>query len=172
MVYMRGQRADYDGWDAFLGGGSGWSSDDMLPVFRGMEGNERLNDAYHGASGPLQVSDPGHIAEMSRAFVLAVQGRGLPYNTDFNGATQRGVGPMQDTFGRGRSGRLERCDAVRAFLSGVIRNPLLTVETGALATRIVVEGGRAVGVEYRKTGRRGPNGRCWSRPGPTTPPSC
>ena len=153
MVYMRGQREDYDGWDVFLGGASGWSYDDMLPVFRSMEGNERLNDAYHGASGPLQVSDPGHIAEMSRAFMLAVQAKGLPYNTDFNGATQRGVGPMQNTFGRGRSGRLERCDAVRAFLSGVIRNPLLTVETGALVTRVVVEGGRAVGVEYRKNGQ-------------------
>ncbi len=153
MVYMRGQREDYDGWDTFLGGDSGWSYDDMLPVFREMEANERLNDAYHGAFGPLQVSDPGHIAAMSRAFMLAVQAKGLPYNTDFNGAGQRGVGPMQNTFGRGRSGRLERCDAVRAFLSGVIGNPLLTVVTDALVVRVVVEGARAVGVEYRKNGR-------------------
>lgn len=153
MVYMRGQREDYDNWDAFLGGNSGWSYDDMLPAFRGMEGNERLNDAYHGAFGPLQVSDPGHIAEMSRAFLLAAQAKGLPYNTDFNGAAQRGVGPMQNTFGRGRSGRLERCDAVRAFLAQVIGDPRLTVQTGALVTRIVTENGRAVGVEYRKDGK-------------------
>ena len=153
MVYMRGQAEDYDGWDAFLGGSSGWSYAEMLASFRSMEGNSRLNDAHHGIEGPLQVSDPGHLAEMSRAFVLAVQGLGIPYNTDFNGARQFGVGPMQNTFGRGRSGRLERCDAVRAFLSEVIADPRLKVETGALVTRIVVDAGRAVGVEYRIKGQ-------------------
>ncbi len=152
MVYMRGQREDYDGWDAFLGGASGWAYPDMLASFRGMEGNSRLNDAYHRADGPLLVSDPGHLADMSRAFVLAAQARGIPYTSDFNGAEQRGVGPMQNTFGRGRSGRVERCDAVRAFLSQVVGDRRLTVETGALATRVILEGGRAVGVEYRKDG--------------------
>lgn len=153
MVYMRGQREDYDGWDAFLGGDSGWSYADMLASFRGMEGNSRLNDAYHGIDGPLQVSDPGYIAEMSRAFVLAAQGCGVPYNGDFNGAAQAGVGPMQNTFGRGRSGRLERCDAVKAFLSQVVDDPRLTVATGATVTKIIVEKGRAVGVDYVRNGR-------------------
>ena len=153
MVYMRGQREDYDGWDAFLGGDSGWSYADMLASFRGMESNARLNDAYHGIDGPLQVSDPGHMAEMSRAFVLAAQGCGVPYNGDFNGARQAGVGPMQNTFGRGRSGRMERCDAVRAFLSQVISDPRLTVATGATVTRIVIENERAVGVSYVQNGR-------------------
>ncbi len=153
MVYMRGQREDYDGWDSFLGGGTGWNYDGMLATFKGMENNARLNDAYHGIGGPLQVSDPGHLAEMSRAFVLAAQGCGIPYNGDFNGATQAGVGPMQNTFGPGPSGRLERCDAVRAFLSQVSHDPKLRVETGATVTRLVVEGGRTVGVEYLREGR-------------------
>ena len=152
MVYMRGQREDYDNWDEFLGGESGWSYADMLRSFRGMEGNARLDDEYHGVDGPLQVSDPGHIAPMSRAFVRAAEACGVPYNTDFNGARQAGVGPMQNTFGRGRFGRLERCDAVRAFLSQVVRDPRLTVVTGARVNRVVIEHGRAVGVEYVRDG--------------------
>ncbi len=152
MVYMRGQREDYDGWDAFLGGKSGWSYADMLAAFRGMEGNARLNNEYHGIDGPLQVSDPGYMAEMSQAFVLAAQGCGMPYNNDFNGARQAGVGPMQNTFGRGRSGRLERCDAVKAFLSQVIDDPRLSVETGSTVTRVVIKRGRAVGVDYVRNG--------------------
>ncbi len=152
MVYMRGQREDYDNWDAFLGGNSGWSYADMLASFRGMEGNTRLSDAYHGTGGPLQVSDPGHMAEMSRAFMRSAQACDIPYNADFNGARQAGVGPMQNTFGRGRSGRVERCDAVRAFLSQVVADPRLTVVTGATVTRIVIERGRAVGVEYVRDG--------------------
>jgi choline dehydrogenase len=153
MVYMRGQPQDYDGWDAFLGGGSGWSYADMLPAFRGMEANSRLNNEFHGIGGPLQVSDAGHMAPMSRAFMLAAQGLGLPYNADFNGATQRGVGPMQNTMGIGPSGRLERCDAVRAFLSQVQGNPKLTVVTDALVTRILFDGSKAVGVEYAQGGK-------------------
>ncbi len=153
MVYMRGQREDYDGWDAFLGGDAGWSYADMLPAFRGMESNSRLNDVYHGIDGPLQVSDPGYIAEMSQAFVLAAQACGIAYNSDFNGVRQAGVGPMQNTFGRGRSGRVERCDAVRAFLSQVIDDPRLTVVTGATVTRVRFEGRRAVGVDYVRDGQ-------------------
>ena len=153
MVYMRGQREDYDGWDAFLGGGSGWAYADMLRAFKRHEGNNRFNDSFHSADGPLKVSDAGHLTDMSRAFMQALQSHGIPYNPDFNGARQYGVGPMQNTFGVGRSGRLERCDAVRAFLSEVISDPRLTVETGALATRILFDGNRAVGLEYRKAGQ-------------------
>ncbi len=147
MVYIRGQREDYDGWDAFLGGESGWSFADMLPHFRGMERNTRLNDAYHGIEGPLWISDPGYMCEMSEAFILAVQGCGIPYNPDFNGARQAGVGPMQHTVGRH-----ERCDAVRSFLSQVRNDPRLTVVTDALVTRILFEGRKAVGLEYAVQG--------------------
>ena len=149
MVYMRGQHEDYDGWDTFLGGQSGWSYADMLPHFRGMERNTKLNDAYHGVDGPLWVSDPGHISEMGEAFMLAVQGCGVPYNPDFNGARQAGVGPMQHTIGRH-----QRCDAVRAFLSQVMDDPRLTVVTGALVTSILFDGRRATGVEYVLRGER------------------
>lgn len=143
MVYMRGQQADYDGWDEFLGGNSGWSYNDILPHFRSLERNTKFNDEFHGIEGGLWVSDPGYTAEMTDAFVLAVQGCGIPYNPDFNGRTQAGVGLMQNTIGQH-----ERCDAVRAFLSQVLDNPKLTVVTDALVTRILTENGRATGIEF------------------------
>ena len=149
MVYMRGQREDYDGWDSFLGGGSGWSYADMLPHFRRLERNTKFNNEYHGISGGLWVSDPGFKAEMTDAFMLAAQGCGIPHNPDFNGERQSGVGLMQNTIGRNR-----RCDAVRAFLSQVQDSPNLDIITGALVTRIVIENGRAVGVEYSRRGKR------------------
>src|SRR5690606_28777277 len=99
MVYMRGQREDYDGWDAFLGGGSGWSYADLLPHFRGMEANQRFAGPYHGTDGPLRVSDPGYTCRMSELFIMAGQNLGLPFNPDFNGARQNGIGAMQMTIG-------------------------------------------------------------------------
>ena len=143
MVYMRGQAEDYDGWDAELGGGSGWAYRDMLQHFRAMEGNARLNDEFHGIDGPLKISDPGQIHPLTEAYMLAIQGLGVRYNPDFNGATQAGVGPMQHTIGDHR-----RSHAVAAFLSQVQRNPRLTLAADAAALRIVIEDGRAVGVEY------------------------
>ena len=80
----------------------GWGWKDVLPHFRGMEGNNRLNDELHGADGPLLVSDPGHIDDISRWFVQAVQALGEPYNHDFNGPTQRGVGFYQFMNRRGQ----------------------------------------------------------------------
>jgi choline dehydrogenase len=147
MVYMRGQRQDFDEWDALLGGESGWSYADVLPHFRSMEHNTKINDAYHGIDGPLWVSDPGRIDPLTEAFMLAVQGLGVRYNPDFNGAQQAGVGPIPHTIGRNR-----RCNAVGAFLSRVMHDRRLTLVTGALATRILIEHGRAIGVEYRVGG--------------------
>ena len=147
MVYMRGQREDYDNWDAFLGGGSGWSYADLLPHFTAMERNTRLGAPFHGTAGTLTVGDPGRIDPMARAYMDAIQSLGVPYNPDFNGARQAGVGPMQHTYGRGG-----RSSAVSAFLSQVRRDPRLTLVTGALATRLIVENGRAVGVAYTANG--------------------
>ncbi len=147
MVYMRGQREDYDGWDEFLGGNSGWSYADVLPSFRGMERNTKINDEYHGIQGPLWVSDPGRIDPLTEAFMLAAQGAGVRYNPDFNGARQAGVGPMPHTIGRHR-----RSHAVGAFLSQVRKDPKLTVATRATATRLLIESGRAVGVDYLRGG--------------------
>jgi choline dehydrogenase-like flavoprotein len=148
MVYMRGTAADYDAWDRELGCDSGWSFAELLPCFRRMEANERLNDRFHGIAGPLRVSDPGHLCAMSKAFVLAAQAIGHPRNDDFNGAVQTGVGYLQYTIGDAR-----RCGAVRAFLDPVRGDRRLTVLTEALVTRILIEDGRAVGVAYRRWGR-------------------
>jgi choline dehydrogenase len=144
MVYMRGQREDFDEWDALLGGASGWSYADVLPHFRAMERNTKIYDEYHGIEGPLWVSDPGRIDPLTEAFMLAAQRLGLRYNPDFNGARQAGVGPLPHTIGRNR-----RCHVVGAFLSQVRSDPKLTLVTAALATRLLIERGRAVGVEYR-----------------------
>ncbi|WP_181705548.1 GMC family oxidoreductase [Chthonobacter rhizosphaerae] len=152
MVYMRGQKEDYDGWDAMLGGGSGWSYADVLPHFRAVERNSKFNNAYHGIDGQLLVSDPGRLCDTTEDYILTAQGLGHPYNPDFNGASQAGVGVMQHTMGRVKN-RMVRSDAVTAFLREVWKNPLLTVVTDALVTKVLIERGRAVGVEYRSAGQ-------------------
>lgn len=147
QVYMRGRPADYDAWDALLRGsndGVGWGWHDVLPHFRKLEGNNRLANELHGTDGPLLVSDPGHVDDMSRWFVQAVQALGEPYNADFNGETQRGVGFYQFT---NRSGR--RSSAAYAFLAPLKSNPALTVRLHAEVSRILIERGRAIGVEYQ-----------------------
>ena len=102
-----------------------------------------MNDR-HGTEGPLQVSDPGHINEFSRWFVQAVQGLGEPFNADFNGSFQRGVGFYQFTNRHGR-----RSSAAYAFLSAQEKNPNLTVRLHCEVQRVVIEAGRAVGVIYK-----------------------
>ncbi|WP_376092897.1 GMC family oxidoreductase [Roseomonas sp. CCTCC AB2023176] len=147
QVYMRGRPSDYEGWHDLLRGDNdypGWGWRDVLPHFRGMEGNDRLNDALHGADGPLLVSDPGHIDDMSRWFVQAVQGLGEPYNHDFNGPSQRGVGFYQFMNRRGR-----RSSAAYAFIAALEGNPNLTLRLNARVRRVVVANGRAVGVAWR-----------------------
>ena len=98
--------SDYDEWHELLRGDNdypGWGWADVLPHFRGMEGNNRLHDERHGADGPLLVSDPGHIDDVSRWFVQSVQALGEPFNHDFNGPTQRGVGFYQFMNRRGQA---------------------------------------------------------------------
>ncbi|MEM8659148.1 MAG: GMC family oxidoreductase N-terminal domain-containing protein, partial [Pseudomonadota bacterium] len=146
QVYMRGRPSDYDAWEALLRGsndGVGWGWRDVLPYFRGMEGNNRLANELHGTEGPVLVSDPGHVDQMSRWFVQAVQGLGEPFNADFNGPGQRGVGFYQFT---NRAGR--RSSSAYAFLEPLKPDPRLTVRLGAEVSKIVLEKGRAVGVDY------------------------
>ena len=143
MVYMRGQPADYDGWVSGFGV-EGWGYADILPHFKMMEGNDHLNDAAHGIEGPLQVSSPYHLAPMTNAFVSALQGMGEVFNPDFNSGRQRGVGYMQNTIGANR----RRCSAVDAYLKQVVADERLTLLTGATVSRVCIESGRAVGVEY------------------------
>ena len=147
QVYMRGRPSDYDEWDAMLRGNSdavGWGWGDVLPHFRNMESNNRLNNVLHGHAGPMYVSDPGYIDNVSRWFVQAVQGLGEPFNDDFNGASQRGVGFYQFM---NRDGK--RSSSAYAYLAPQSRNPNLTVRIHCEVERIVIEKGRAVGVEYR-----------------------
>ncbi|WP_322889930.1 MULTISPECIES: GMC family oxidoreductase [unclassified Yoonia] len=147
QVYMRGRPSDYDSWDAELRGnndGADWSWNAALKHFRGMEDNNRLNNELHGVGGQMQVSDPGHIDQTSRWFVQAVQALGEPYNADFNGTAQRGVGFYQFMNRHGR-----RSSAAYAFLSPLEGDPRLTVRLQARVERILIENGRAVGVSWR-----------------------
>jgi choline dehydrogenase len=147
QVYMRGRPSDYDAWDDLLRADNqnpGWGWADVLPHFRAMEGNNRLCDERHGVDGPLHVSDPGHINDFSRWFVQSVQALGEPYNHDFNGPTQRGVGFYQFMNRHGK-----RSSAAYAFLAPLADNPNLTVRLNSPVRRIEVANGRAVGVTWR-----------------------
>ena len=143
MIYVRGQREDYDGWVAE--GNAGWSFDELLPYFKRAEHNERGSDGYHGTGGPLNVMDLRSPNRYGTSFVQAGQQAGFPLNADFNGATQEGVGPYQVTHRNG-----ERCSAAKAYLAPAQSRPNLQVITHAHTTRLLFEGRRAVGVEYRQ----------------------
>ena len=146
MVYARGNARDYDAWAA--SGCPGWSYADVLPYFKRPEDNERFHNDYHASGGALGVSDPVRPLPISAAFLRAAQQAGLPFNPDFNGETQEGCGYYQATNRNAR-----RCSGVDAFLRPAMARPNLTVETRAMATRVVVEDGRAVGVDYGRRGR-------------------
>lgn len=146
MIYVRGQREDFDDWRD-VHGCLGWGYDDLLPYFRRAEANETLSDLYHGTIGPLAVSDTRYRYPLSGAFIRAAQETGLPYTHDFNGASQAGVGWFQTTTRGG-----ERASAARAYLSRVRSNPRLQIRTNALVHRVNVENGRATGIEYAAKG--------------------
>jgi choline dehydrogenase len=146
MIYIRGAAADYDEW-AKLTGDPSWSYDHVLPLFKRMEDNARGADEFHGVGGPLRVEDLRSPHRWSRAVVQAAVAAGYPRNDDFNGPKQEGVGFYQVTQKRGR-----RWSAADAYLKPALDRPNLTVLTGAQATRVLVEGGRATGVEYRRGG--------------------
>jgi choline dehydrogenase len=136
MIYIRGNRADYDGW-----GLDGWGFDDLLPYFKRAEDNERGADEFHGSGGPLPVSEGRSRNPLSQAFLDSAAARGLAANPDFNGAEQDGVGWYQLTQRGGA-----RASAAVAYLHPVLDRPNLTVETHVHALAILFEGDRAVGV--------------------------
>lgn len=147
QVYIRGRPSDYDAWNAELRGnndGADWSWQAVLKHFRKMEDNNRLNNDFHGVDGKMKVSDPGHIDQMSRWFVQAVQALGEPFNPDFNGTSQRGVGFYQFMNRQGR-----RSSSAYAFIAPLERDPRLTVRLQSHAERLLIENGRAVGVVWR-----------------------
>ncbi len=142
LLYVRGQPADYDRWRQM--GNKGWGWDDVLPLFKRAENNERGADDYHGEDGPLSVSNMRIQRPICDAWVAAAQNAGYPFNPDYNGATQDGVGYFQLTTRKGR-----RCSTAVAYLNPARDRPNLQILTRAPASRIVIEEGRAVGVAYR-----------------------
>jgi len=143
MVYIRGHKWDYDNWADL--GCDGWSYDDVLPYFKRAEGNERGGNAFHGSDGPLNVMDQHYANPGSHAFVDAASELQLPRNDDFNGEKQEGFGLYQVTQKAG-----ERWSAARAYVEPAKSRPNFTVLTNALTEKIIVEDGRAVGVQIRQ----------------------
>ena len=143
MIYVRGQREDYDHWAAL--GNEGWDYAAVLPYFIRAEDNENGPSTHHGSGGPLAVSNVRVVHPLSRMFVESGLAAGLPANPDFNGATQEGIGLLQATQRNGR-----RCSSAAAYLRPVRRRPNLAIETEAHATRILCEGRRTTGVEYAR----------------------
>ena len=162
MIYARGHAADYDGWAAQ--GNPGWSYADVLPYFKRAEHNERGADTLHGQGGPLNVMDLRSPNPFLASFIEAGQQAGQRHNTDFNGAEQEGVGAYQVTHKNG-----ERFSAAKAYLTPHLQRSNLQVITNALTTRVVMDADgpapRAVGVEYRSNGGRGPMQTLRLKPG-------
>ncbi|MBI5719264.1 MAG: choline dehydrogenase [Burkholderiales bacterium] len=152
LIYIRGQREDFDAWAAR--GNPGWGYDDVLPYFRRSECNQRGADAWHGGAGPLRVSDIGAKHELIEAFIEGAAQCGVPRTDDFNGARQEGAGYYQLTTSRGL-----RWSAARAYLRPARRRPNLTVHTHAMAGAVLLAGRRARGVRYRLGGRGASAGR-------------
>jgi choline dehydrogenase len=145
LVYIRGQHADYDRWRQL--GNVGWGYDDVLPYFKKAEQQQRGADDYHGADGPLAVSNPRQTDPLCEAFIAAAEQTGIPRNSDFNGATQEGAGYFQTTTRRGR-----RASTAVCYLNPARGRTNLRIETDAHAERVLFEGKRAVGVTYKRSG--------------------
>jgi choline dehydrogenase-like flavoprotein len=145
LIYIRGQSQDFDLWRQL--GNAGWSYDDVLPYFRKAEDHEDGADPFHGEGGPLGVSHLRTDHPLHEAFIEAAQEAGYPYNPDFNGAAQEGVGPLQLTV-KGR----RRCSTAVGYLNPAKDRPNLRVEVRALTHKVLMDGKRAVGVRYEQNG--------------------
>ncbi|WP_027151082.1 GMC family oxidoreductase N-terminal domain-containing protein [Mesorhizobium sp. WSM2561] len=146
MVWIRGAREDFDAWAA--AGNPGWAFDNLLPVFKALEDNQAGADQWRGVGGPLHITDCSTaVHPLTKRYLAAANQAGLPFNPDFNGASQEGAGIYQITTKNGR-----RMSAARAFLRPAMKRKNLRVEINALATRILFEGKRAVGIEYLQNG--------------------
>lgn len=147
MVYVRGNAGDYDQWAQL--GNTGWSYDGVLPYFRKAETNSKFDDDYHGRSGPLNVEHNAHTHPLGDLFIEAATSLGVPFNPDFNGESQWGCGYYQATLKNGK-----RASTVAAYLDPVRNRPNLTVFKDAHVLRVVIESGRAVGIECVLEGRQ------------------
>jgi choline dehydrogenase len=145
LLYVRGQREDYDHWAAL--GNRGWGYADVLPYFKKSEDQERGASEYHGVGGPLKVSDLRLRRPIAEHFIAAAQDIGIPFNDDYNGASQEGVAYFQQTAYKGF-----RWSTAKGFLTPAKDRANLVVETRAQTTRVLFEGAQAVGVEYMRDG--------------------
>ena len=145
MLYVRGNRWDYDHWASL--GNAGWSYDEVLPLFRRSEHNEQIHNAFHGQGGPLNVTYPRHDSPISQMFLEAARMNGLKTNSDYNGADQEGAFLYQVTHRNG-----ERCSAAKAYLTPNLSRPNLKVITHAVSARVLLEGRRAIGIAYHHGG--------------------
>ena len=151
MLYVRGHASDYDDWAA--AGATGWSHDEVLPYFLKAEHNQRGANEWRGVGGPLQVADQCSPSPASAAFVQACAAQGLAPNPDYNGPQQEGAFLYQVTQFHEGERRGQRCSAAAGYLHPIMDRPNLHVFTGAHATRVLLEGQRATGVEGRHAGR-------------------
>jgi choline dehydrogenase len=146
MIYIRGNRADFDEWrDAY--GATGWGYDDILPYFKKAEGNQRIHDEYHGNDGPLNVEDRRYTHELSQAWVDSAVAAGLKRTDDFNGESQEGVGLYQVTCKKG-----SRWSVADAYIRPALSRSNLTLRMEAFVTKIEIDGNRATGVTYESQG--------------------
>ena len=147
MVYTRGHRADYDHWASL--GNPGWSYEEVLPLFKRAEHNHCVGEnTYRGTSGPLQVNYLRSPSPINEVFLQACEQTGLPRTPDYNGAQQLGCGPTQAMQANG-----ERCSAAKAYITPFLARSNLTVITQAHTRRVLMEGKRAIGVEYERDGQ-------------------
>lgn len=146
LLYVRGQKEDYDGWAAL--GNKGWSYDEVLPYFKKSENQERGADKYHGVGGPLAVSNIRIKREICDKFISAAEQTGIPRNDDSNGESQEGVGYFQLTINRNGT----RCSTAVGFLRPALKRNNLTAVTKAQVDRIEFEGNRATGVTFTVKG--------------------
>lgn len=144
MAYVRGNRLDYDTWATM--GSRGWSYDEILPYFLKSEHNEQITDQYHGNEGEVNVTFSNKFkTPYGEAFIEACQQIGIPYTSDYNGASQTGVGAFQFTIKDGK-----RHSAANAFLKPILSRSNLTAITQARVTKINIEKDKAIGVDFVK----------------------
>lgn len=145
LLYVRGQQEDYNRWAQI--GNHGWSYEEVLPYFKKSEDQERGADYYHGVGGPLKVSDLRLRRPIAEHFIEGAKDIGIPFNADYNGATQEGVGYFQQTAFRGL-----RWSTAKAFLRPALKRPNLHVVTSAHITRLLLKEKNTIGIEYRHAG--------------------
>ena len=147
LLYVRGQAEDFDRWEAL--GNRGWSYKDVLPYFKKSEDQERGEDKYHGTGGPQKVSDLRIRRPIADFFIKAAEQIGIPFNEDYNGENQEGVGYFQQTAFKGF-----RWSTARGFLRPAMKRNNVTVITKAHTNRILFDGDRAIGIEYKNSGKQ------------------